>query len=514
MQIDVIRKAAENDLVKFIQLVAPKQVLGSVHNELCRWWTRQEARKHQITMLPRDHGKSRLIAYRVAWEITRRPEVRVLYISSTAALAEKQLAFIKEILDSKIYRRYWPEMTHPEIGQRKKWTNSEIWIDHPKRLEEAVADPTVLTGGLTTSLTGFHCDIVVMDDVVVQENAYTEDGRNKVKSQYSLLASIAGAEASTWVVGTRYHPKDLYQDLLTMTMDVYDDGDNVVEQQNVYEIFERQVEDIGDGTGEFLWPRQQRSDGKWFGFDRKILATKRAQYLDRTQFRAQYYNDPNDPDSMAIDRGKFQYYDKRWLSREGGLWYYKGSRLNLVASIDFGASVSKRADYTVIAVAGIDARNNIYVLDIDRFKTDRIVETYEHVLSTHTKWGYNKLIAEATAAQNVVVKELKHEYIRANGLLISITEVRPTKHSGSKAERLATILEPKYDNQSIWHYEGGNCQILEDELVMQNPPHDDCKDALATAIQHLVPPSDVQRFAGSGGPAVVKYHNRFGGVSF
>ena len=63
---------------------------------------------------------------------------------------------------------------------------------------------------------------------------------------------------------------------------------------------------IGDGTGEFLWPRQQSSTGKWFGFDRKILARKRAKYLDRSQYRAQYYNNPNDPDNASIGASKFQ----------------------------------------------------------------------------------------------------------------------------------------------------------------------------------------------------------------
>ena len=71
----------------------------------------------------------------------------------------------------------------------------------------------------------------------------------------------------------------------------------VLEGSNdIYEIFERVVEDQGDGAGEFLWPKMRRNDGKWFGFDRAILAKKRGQYLDKTQFYAQYYNNPNDPD--------------------------------------------------------------------------------------------------------------------------------------------------------------------------------------------------------------------------
>ena len=68
-------------------------------------------------------------------------------------------------------------------------------MDHPLRKTEGVRDPSIFTAGLTTSITGLHCDVAVMDDVVVYENAYTQEGRNKVKSQYSLLSSIEGATA-------------------------------------------------------------------------------------------------------------------------------------------------------------------------------------------------------------------------------------------------------------------------------------------------------------------------------
>lgn len=510
---DQIREAAEADLVAFIRLVAPKRVLGSVHEELCRWWTREDAKLHQITLLPRDHGKSAMVAFWVAWMITKHPDIRVLYISSTANLAEKQLKFIKDILTSDIYRRYWPDMINKDEGKREKWTNSEISVDHPKRKAEAVRDPTVFTGGLTTSLTGLHCDIAVMDDVVVYENAYTEDGRQKVKAQYSLLASIQGSDAMVKVVGTRYHPKDLYGDLVAMTADIYLEDGSLESSDTVYEIFERAVENKGDGTGEFLWPRTQRSDGKWYGFDQRVLATKRAQYLDRTQFRAQYYNDPSDPGEAAIDRSRFQYYDQKHLNRQGGKWFYKDRRLNIIASIDFAASVSKRADYTVIAVVGMDRDRNIFVLDIDRFRTDRILEMFEHIKQTHKKWEYSKIIAESTAAQALVVQQLKEFHIKPDGLLLSVEEVRPTRHQGTKEERMAAILEPVYDNNMVWHYQGGNCSILEEELVSRHPAHDDCKDAVATAISKLNPPAGV-REAAAVARNQPKFHGRFGGVAF
>jgi phage terminase large subunit-like protein len=483
-----IRLAAESDLVTFIRLVSPEQVLGQCHEDVCNWWTRPNSKSHQLLLFPRDHGKSRLIAYRVAWELTKDPTLRVLYISATANLAEKQLGFIKGILTSEVYRRYWPQHVQAEEGKRSRWTTSEIALDHPLRKKENVRDPSIFTGGLTTSLTGMHCDIAVLDDVVVYENAYTGEGRQKVKSQYSLLSSIEGANAKEWVVGTRYHPIDLYNDLMQMTEDQYDDEGNKTGDDNIYEVFERAVESLGDGTGEFLWPRQQRRDGKFFGFDRQILAKKRGQYLDKSQFRAQYYNDPSDPDNIPVGTDKFQYYDRKHLKQDSGFWFYKDKKLNVFASVDFAFSLSKKADYTAIVVVGIDADNNIYVLDIDRFKTDRISDYFDHIFHLVSKWSFRKIRAEVSVAQQAIVRQIK-ELIKQHGLSLSVDEFRPNKHQGNKEERISAILEPRYDNLQIWHYRGGNIQTLEEELMSRNPPHDDIKDALASAVDMAVKPA-------------------------
>ena len=88
------RKRAEADLEYFIELIHPKRLLGNIHRDVIRWWTRKDAKSHQLLLLPRDHGKSAMVAYRVAWELTRDPTLRILYISSTSNLAVKQLKFI------------------------------------------------------------------------------------------------------------------------------------------------------------------------------------------------------------------------------------------------------------------------------------------------------------------------------------------------------------------------------------------------------------------------------------
>lgn len=507
--LDSIRTAAEDDLLTFIRLIAPHRVLGKCHEDLIKWWTRDAALDHQMCLLPRDHQKSTMVAYRVAWEITRNPDVTILYISATSGLAEKQLKFIKDILDHPKYRKYWPDMTHVDEGKREKWNNQEIMVDHPLRKAEGVRDATVFTAGLTTSITGLHCNIAVLDDVVVIENAYTIDGRSKVESQYSLLASIETTDAKEWIVGTRYHPKDLYGTLIATTQDVVNEDGDVLDREAVYEVYQKEVEDMGDGTGQYLWPRQQRGDGRWFGFNPQILATKRAKYLDRTQFHAQYYNNPNDPHDEAIDSKLFQYYNREMITKRDGVWTYNGQQLAIFASIDFAFSLRHTADYTVVVVVGVDSDGNIYVLDIKRKRTNKTKEYYDLIRETHLKWGYKKIRAEVTAAQSVIAERIKDD-IREEGLVLAVDDFRPTRTMGTKDERIHAALSPRYENRSIWHFSGGLSEELEQELTQHNPAFDDIKDALHSVMGIIRVPT---KRGTTRRRSNIITHSRFGGVA-
>lgn len=504
---ELIRTHAESDLVTFIRLVAPHRVLGAIHEDLCRWMTREDGKDHQLVLLPRDHQKSAMIAFWAAWWVTKNPETTILYVSATADLAEKQLKFIKDIFTSDIYQYYWPEMVMREENKRERWTVDEISVDHPKRRDEIVRDPTIKAVGLTSNVTGLHCNVAILDDVVVPGNAYTVVGREQVRALYSQLSSIETTGAQEKVVGTRYHPKDLYADLMEME-EIYWDENGEEHCSTVYEIFEKEVEDSTsrDGSGNYLWPRTRRKDGKYFGFDARELARKKAKYLDVVQFYAQYYNDPSDPENAPIDRSRFQYYNSDILSCISGAWYMGSELLNIYAAIDFAFSTNMKADYTALVVIGIDSENRYYILDIDRFKTDKISVMFDHVRTVYSKWKFKKLRAEVTAAQIAVVNQLK-DYMRQTGFIFTIDEHRPTR---DKEERIASILEPRYAQQLIWHYRGGNCSVLEEELVAQHPPHDDIKDCLASVVEIAVAPRKNNMWRKKEN---VIYSSRFGGVA-
>src|SRR5712671_7922163 len=84
---DQIRQSCICSFEKYIETVQPMRLLGNIHRETISWWTRQDAKDHQLTLLPRDHMKSALMGLRAAWEVVKNPAIRILYISSTSNLA-------------------------------------------------------------------------------------------------------------------------------------------------------------------------------------------------------------------------------------------------------------------------------------------------------------------------------------------------------------------------------------------------------------------------------------------
>ncbi len=486
-----IRERAKADLNYFATLVNPGYMYGSVHREIFRWMQDyslfgqgDEQTNNKLIMLPRAHLKSHMVATWCAWIIVRHPEITMLYLSATAELAETQLYSIQNILASREFSQFFPEYINPQNGLRERWSQRKIMVDHPDRKKQGIRDATIATAGLTTNTTGWHADIIIADDIVVPENAYTEDGRESVSKKASQFTSIRNAGGFTMACGTRYFPTDIYYTWKQQAYPVYNDEGVLIDKKPVWEIKEFKVEE----NGIFCWPSVVRDDGKVFGFNQQVLARIEAEYSDKVQFYAQYYNDPNDPTSNRISRDKFQYYNPKLLKPDGSRWFYNGKRLNVYAAVDFAFSLNRDADYSAIVVIGIDGDSNIYILDIDRFKTTKNIEYFKRIAVLHGKWRFNKLQAEVTVAQVTIVDAIK-DYVRDAGLSLSVVEYRPSKAEGRKEQRIAAVLEHRYDDYKMWHSEGGWTSILEEELILARPAHDDIKDALASAVSVAVKPA-------------------------
>ena len=492
-----LRDLAMSDLIAFIGLVGKHLHLGHCHHDLLKFLMSEGERK--LVIYPRGHLKSTLLAYKAAHTIVREPESTNVYLSATADLAEKQTGLIKTIIDSPVVKKYWPELLPEEEGRRDLWRTSEFNVGHWKRHEEVIRDPTLKAAGITGNITGFHADHIYLDDLVTGDNSETKTARDEISGKYSYLSSILNPGGTIDAVGTRYHPDDLYDKMTSMTSEIYDDEGNVVEEIQSYKV----TQEVVEVDGQFLWPRSKRSDGKWFGFNKTELSKKKADYIDKAKFFAQYYNDPSDPANKRIQN--FNYYDKENLTQKGSWWYINSKKLNIYAAIDFAATITKRADYTAIAVVGIDSDGIIYILDLSRFKTEKISKMAEELSRLYDKWNWVKLKAETNAQQNLVVEQIK-EYNKQNGVYYTIDKQPSLK---DKQIRIMSVLEPRYEAGVILHFRGGLCEILEQELTSTKPPHDDVSDALASVMEIIKKPSGSR---GRNRVTNLRSHPKFGGI--
>lgn len=496
--------AALSDVFFFAKLISPTRQYSDIHKKMFSFLS--DNRTDCLALIPRAHAKSWCAAVWAAWWITKHPDTTIAYVSATEDLAIQQLYMIKNFLISDIYRRYWPEMVLEEEGQREEWNARNIRIDHPYRKKMGVRDRTVAARSIGSNTTGMHCDVLILDDIVIPDNAYTNEGRRKVQSSYSQFSSILNPNGVTKVVGTRYHGKDIYGIMKTARIETIDKHGVITGDKPMFRVMEKTVED----EGIYLWPREKHpTTNKWYGFNDGVVNKIKAKYYaagERAQFMAQYYNNPESSDEDRITSSNFQYYDRKDVQVDVGV-RVNGKYLAVFAGADLAFTDNASSDFTAIAVIGLDQEGYLYILDLDQFKTSKYSRIYESIERMHRKWNFRKLRIETNAGANLVAEYIK-DRVREDGLSLSVDGKNAR---GEKMERHQMILEPKYENHSVLHFQGGWMSTYEDQLMLSRPAHDDLIDAVAAAVEISKVPKKQRNSQWTRGN-VIEFDSRFGGM--
>ena len=228
-------------------------------------------------------------------------------------------------------------------------------------------------------------------------------------------------------------------------------------------------------------------DGNWYGFSRTEWSKKKVKHLDKPElFWAQYYNNVNAGNEKRVGNDCFMYLQPSALENRNGKWYYGDKELKLNCGMDLAfteGSGTKRLkrDFTAIAVIGRDADGYWYVLDLERFQTDRAEVYYKKLIELHNYWGFRECTIETNAGGKIVANFIQDQ-IRTEGMTLVINHQHKNQTSGSKQERNEQLIEPLYRNKFVYHKKAGYTRLLEEELRLSKPPHDDLTDALYIAI--------------------------------
>jgi len=489
---------------------------GEIHETVFKWLTAPDVKDDQLLLIPRGHLKSHCIAVDTVRAITVEPDTSSIYVSANVELAKVQMYAIKQMFMSSRYRFLWPTMFTLEEAKRDKWSEWAINVDHPLRAERGTRDYSLVIRTVGASSAGLHCDRLVFDDVVVDANARTALGRRETAAGIASFVGIKNPGCITKAVGTRYHPLDIYGAWIESTIPIFNDEGEEIGEEPTWDVAEAVVEDAGDGTGTYLWPRvQSPSTGKWYGFDRKVLARKKVEYRDLNeahQFYSQYYNNPNDSSMDRVAREFFRYYDPSRLTRAARTWTIGGKELAVYAGMDCAftdESDGKKSDSSSLVVIGVDCDGNVYILAMRRYRTTDFQVHYDHIIELHDKWRFKHLLIETNSGGKLVKTEVER-IMRQEGRSIKTMSRNMTKHDGTKKERHALVVEPRYRANMVYHAKGGLTPELEEEVRLSNPSHDDLIDGLYLAMEEARPPAQ-QRAQSSGSNNVIQSVSRFGG---
>jgi len=185
------------------------EVIPKVHGRICEF---QNEHDEGMILIFRGAGKSTTgTIVRSIYEIIQNRNVRVLIASKTADNAKSFLKEIKYHLQNnddliRIFGRFYDEDAHR--GGKQKWDESAINV---MGRTISAKENTITTIGVEGAIASKHYDVIICDDLVDEKNSMTKGQRDKVRVfYYKMIDPCLEPGGKRWVIGTRYHPDDLY----------------------------------------------------------------------------------------------------------------------------------------------------------------------------------------------------------------------------------------------------------------------------------------------------------------
>jgi len=375
-----------------------------------------------LDLAPRGFGKSTIgdISYCI-WRICQDRNIRILIVSNTQRQAE---AFIREIKSQIEGNQKLIELYGPFMQKNQKWTEAELTVAGRTSVKK---ESTLTALGASGAVISKHFDIIIADDIVDFENARTELQRQKlIDWYYSSLLPTLEPRGELHILGTRYHPLDMYQDLMN---------------SKEYSV---QIQCAIQKDGSSLWEEK---------FSIEELLRKKAE-AGSIIFNMQYQNDIE----LAKQGHIFRY---NWLQ-----WYDEIPRdLKVYQGVDLAISDKETADYFVICTIGLAADNNIYILDISRARLSFKAQV-ELIKKKAEEWQPIRIGIETNQYQKALAQEL----IRTTQA--PIKELMTEKDKVSRAQRRSA----EFENGRVFLRK--DMHLFIDELVLfPDAVHDDMVDA-------------------------------------
>jgi predicted phage terminase large subunit-like protein len=453
----------------FAGSILSKRYDGATPTPNCHleWWDLCcSDNKYVAIAAPRGHGKSTAIthAYVLAAALFRQRKFIIL-VSDTETQATNFLNDIKEEL-----RNNDDLIELFGVKDFKKDTETDIIVElndgHTFRIMVRGSEQRIRGLKWPQSDVTLRPDLIVCDDLEGDEQVMNRERREKFRRWFqAALIPCLSIDGILRVVGTILHldsllnrlmPEDSNKHSVITPLKTYNTN-----RLNVWTSVRYRAHD--ESFDNILWP------SRW---PREALERERQRLIDDgipEVYSQEYLNYPIDESTAYFKRDDFKEIPHFELKD------IEDGKKNLIyyAAVDFAISTKERSDYTVIAIAGVDERGLLYIMDIRRGRWDAL-QIVNEMFAVQHKYHPQLFVTERGAIEKAIGAILNAEQMKRN-VYLNLHPMTPTQDKQMRARSFQARLRGggvKFNKGELWYMD------YEDELVrFPKARHDDQVDA-------------------------------------
>lgn len=413
-------------------------------------------RQFGLVLAPRGSGKSTScdFCYCVMRALQNR-NIRILIASRTMEQAKDFLSEVKSNFDKPALIELFGNL------RGNKW--DETRADIAGRTQHT-KEHTFTIAGADGAVVSKHFDLIIGDDIVEDKNSRTELQRKQLKKFfYRSMLPCLRPDGEMRILGTRYHPEDLYGHLIEndpMFADNYFILPAVFDEDTG-----EAVDLLQDEYGKFYAPPNATCYDP-VGYPMTSIIQKRSS-MPLADFECQFQNRIEFMDGDFFKADWFKYYD------QDPFVIAEKMELAIWIGVDLASSLKDEADEFAISVVGITRKSfDIYVLEqfSGKLTFNKQKQTLIHY---YDRWNPVRTFVEANAYQAVLSSTTAEEFPDVRVMPVWTTKDKITR---------ARALQLYYERGQVFHRKG-RMSVLEGQLVgFPNVKLKDNFDALFIAI--------------------------------